>query len=99
MNQQGSKNTAVATIQIDNSRVRVTEYRFSPGAETEFHVHEFDYIVIPQTDGLLLLIGPEGVETKVELTKGIAYFREAGVRHNVINGGNDELIFTEVEIK
>src|SRR5690606_7307755 len=34
---------AVPTVQIDNDRVRVTEWRFAPGAETGFHVHEMDY--------------------------------------------------------
>ena len=36
---------------IDNDRVRVTQYRFSPGSETKWHLHEWDYVVIPQTDG------------------------------------------------
>ena len=45
---------AKANIQIDNERVRVTEYFFNKNEETGFHVHQWDYVVIPQTDGLLL---------------------------------------------
>ena len=47
------------TQQIDNDQVRVTEYRFSPGSETTWHQHEWDYVVIPQTDGKLLLVNAE----------------------------------------
>ena len=39
--------TAIADCLIDNDRVRVTQYRFSPGSETKWHLHEWDYVVIP----------------------------------------------------
>ena len=52
----------IADCLIDNDRVRVTQYRFSPGSETKWHLHEWDYIVIPQTDGELLLVDAEGQE-------------------------------------
>ena len=48
--------TVIADCLIDNDRVRVTLYRFSPGSETKWHLHEMDYVVIPQTDGELLLV-------------------------------------------
>ena len=54
--------TAIADCLIDNDRVRVTQYRFSPGSGTNWHLHEWDYIVIPQTDGELLLVDAEGQE-------------------------------------
>ena len=44
---------AVATVQVDNERVRVTEWRFAPGAETGEHVHQMDYVVVPLGDGRL----------------------------------------------
>ena len=91
--------TAIADCLIDNDRVRVTQYRFSPGSETKWHLHEWDYIVIPQTDGELLLVDAEGQEQNATLTQGVPYYRRAGVEHNVINAGTWELIFTEVEMK
>ena len=90
---------AKANIQIDNERVRVTEYFFNKNEETGFHVHQWDYVVIPQTDGLLLLINDNGVETTATLVKGQPYYREAGVSHNVINNGKEKLVFIEIEIK
>ena len=90
---------AKANIQIDNERVRVTEYSFNKNEETGFHVHQWDYVVIPQTDGLLLLINDNGVETTATLVKGQPYYREAGVSHNVINNGKEKLVFIEIEIK
>ena len=91
--------SAVATVQEDNDRVRVTEYRFASGAETAPHVHQWDYVVVPQTDGELLIIEPDGNKAQVRLTRGQSYYRQAGVNHNVINAGVAELVFIEVEIK
>ena len=90
---------AKANIQIDTERVRVTEYSFNKNEETGFHVHQWDYVVIPQTDGLLLLMNDNDVETTATLVKGQAYYREAGVSHNVINNGKEKLVFIEIEIK
>ena len=36
---------AVPTVQIDNERALVTEWRFAPGAETGWHMHNMDYII------------------------------------------------------
>ena len=96
---QMQRKKAKANIQIDNERVRVTEYSFNKNEETGFHVHQWDYVVIPQTDGLLLLINDNGVETTATLVKGQPYYREAGVSHNVINNGKEKLVFIEIEIK
>ncbi len=46
---------ALPTVLIDNETVAVTEWRFPVGAETGWHVHGYDYVVVPQTDGTLLL--------------------------------------------
>ena len=90
---------ASANIQIDNERIRVTEYSFNDNEETGFHVHQCDYIVVPQTNGELLLIDDKGEETTATLLKGRSYYRQAGVSHNVINNGNEKLVFIEIEIK
>ena len=90
---------AVPTVQIDNERVRVTEWRFAPGAETGFHVHEMDYVVVPSADGRLKLVSPEGEETYADLKQGVSYFRKAGVHHNVINASEGEFAFIEIELK
>ena len=91
--------TAKPTIQIDNARTRVTEFRFAPGAATGFHRHEYDYVVVPQTSGRLKIIDADGAETFAELTAGSPYFRNAGVAHNVINANDHEFVFIEVEFK
>ena len=89
---------AVPTVQVDNDRVRVTEWRFAPGAATGWHRHEFDYVVVPITTGTLLLKEGDG-ERYAELTAGVSYSREVGVEHNVINANDYEFVFVEVEMK
>jgi mannose-6-phosphate isomerase-like protein (cupin superfamily) len=49
------------------------------------------------TDGTLRIVAAAG-ESIVELKQGAAYFRKAGVEHNVINGGGAFLAFTEIEL-
>lgn len=89
---------AVPTVQVDNDRVRVTEWRFAPGTATGWHRHEFDYVVVPMTTGKLLLKEGDG-ERYAELTAGVSYSREVGVEHNVINANDYEFVFVEVEMK
>ena len=89
---------AVPTVQLDNERTRVTEWRFAPGAATGWHRHEYAYVVVPMTPGQLLLKESEG-ERYAELTAGVSYDREIGVEHNVINANEFEFVFIEVEIK
>ena len=90
---------AVATIQVDNDRVRVTEWRFAPGAETGEHVHQMDYVVVPVGNGRLKLISPQGEETFADLKLGVSYSRKAGVHHNVISANDFEFAFVEIELK
>lgn len=90
---------AIPTVQVDNERVRITEWRFAPGAETGEHVHQMDYVVVPGDDGRLKLVSPEGQETFAELRRGVSYFRKAGVHHNVINANDVEYAFVEIELK
>jgi len=90
---------AKANIQIDNERIRVTEYSFNENEETGFHTHQWDYVVIPQTNGQLLLIDNNEIETTAKLIKGEPYYRKAGISHNVINNGKEKLVFLELEIK
>jgi quercetin dioxygenase-like cupin family protein len=89
---------AVPTVQIDNDRVRVTEWRFTPGAATGWHRHAHDYVVVPETTGRLEL-EEEGGTRVAELSAGQAYFREAGVEHDVINANPFPFAFVEIEIK
>ena len=83
--------------QIDNARTRVTSHRLAPGAHTGFHRHEYDYVVVPVTSGRMRIVA-SGKESFAELSSGVAYFRPAGVEHDVFNGGDGELIFVEVEL-
>lgn len=57
-----------------------------------------NYVVVPMLTGQLRLEMEDG-EHFADLTQGISYAREAGVRHNVINDNDYEFAFVEVEFK
>ncbi len=88
---------AVPTVMIEDERVRVTEWRFAPGAATGYHVHEHDYVVVPIVTGTLRLVEPDGTRD-VELTLGNPYNRGRGVAHDVINANDYEFAFIEIEL-
>ncbi len=89
---------AVPTRMIDNDRVCVTEWRFAPGAATGWHRHGHDYVVVPLYDGQLKIVEGGG-EKVADLKKGVPYFRNEGVEHDVINANAFEYAFIEIEIK
>ena len=79
-------------------RVIITEWRFAPGAETGWHRHAHDYIVVCLTAGKLLAETANGnVET--DLAFGQTYARPTGVEHNIVNAGEHEFVFVEIELK
>ena len=89
---------AVGTKQVDNDRVIVTEWRFAPGAETGWHRHGHDYVVVPLVTGKLKI--DDGKEEHLaDLKAGVSYARPVGVEHNVINANDFEFAFVEIEIK
>jgi len=89
---------AVATLLQETERVKVTEWRFAVGAETGWHRHAYDYVVVCLTAGKLLAETAQGnVETP--LAFGQSYARPAGVEHNIVNASDGEFAFVEVEMK
>lgn len=91
--------TAEPVVHIDDERFRVTEWRFAPGAETGWHRHGHDYVIVPLCDGVLALDLPEGQKAEARLTQGMPYSRRVGVEHNVTNGSDTQpLAFLEVEV-
>ena len=94
-----SDNRAVPTVQFENDHLRVTEWRFAPGAATGYHRHGYDYVVVPIVDGELELVGPDGGRSRARLEQGKSYFRNAGVEHDVINAGGGVMSFVEIELK
>ncbi len=89
---------AEPVVHIDDERFKVTEWRFATDAETGWHVHGHDYVIVPLTDGTLGLEEPGGVQRNASLTQGVPYSRRTGVSHNVINAGGAPLSFLEVEV-
>lgn len=89
---------AVATTLISDDRTRVTRFDFEPGAETGWHVHGHDYVIVALTDLTMRLELPGGEIRETQVPAGAAYRRDSGVEHNVINAGAAPMSFIEVEM-
>ncbi len=68
-----------------------------PGAETGRHRHGHDYVVVPLTDGTLLLETPRATAMR-RWSPDRPTSASAGVEHNVINASAHEVVFVETEI-
>jgi quercetin dioxygenase-like cupin family protein len=90
--------TATPIRHIENDRVIVTEWRFAKGANTGWHRHGHDYVVVPLMDGRVRLLTKDGT-SEAEMKKGVPYFRHEGVEHDVINANDGEYAFIEIELK
>jgi beta-alanine degradation protein BauB len=82
----------------ETERVIVTEWRLKPGAETGWHRHAHDYVVVCLSAGTLLAETASG-NLETALAFGQTYARPEGVEHNIVNPGDAEFVFVEVELK
>jgi quercetin dioxygenase-like cupin family protein len=90
---------ATPDVLIDNDKVKVTRWNFTDGAETGWHTHGWDYVVVPLADGKLIAELPGGQQSESTLTLNVPYFRKEGAEHNIINASGKDFAFIEIEIK
>ena len=93
-----ARKQAQSRVVEDNGRVTIREWRFEPGAETGWHVHGHDYVVVYRTGAHHLVETLEG-GIRVDAVEGHSYFRKKGVEHNVVNAGESEIVLMEIELK
>ncbi|MEQ8816929.1 MAG: cupin domain-containing protein [Thalassobaculum sp.] len=89
---------AIPTVQVDDDKVRVTEWRIPKGGATSWHRHEMPYVVVPIQGGRLKIATKDG-DVPAEMVAGQAYSRPLGVEHDVINDDDHDIVFIEVEMK
>ena len=83
---------------VDNARVRITRFTWPPGAETGWHRHEYDYVIVPYEDCRVRVESAGGV-IDAAMQRDAPYFRDKGVEHNVINIMDRPFTLIEIEIK
>lgn len=88
-----------SALLMEDDKVRVTRFDFEPGAQTGWHTHEMDYVIVTLTDCSLRLEWPDGSIEDSIIGAGQSYSRPKGTQHNVINDGTTTMSFVEVELK
>ena len=89
---------ANSKVLVKNDKVIVTEWSFEVGDSTGQHKHQYNYVVVPMLDGELKIIDKENKETISKLSKGVAYYRDKGVRKIVVIKNIMLNSFIEVEM-
>jgi hypothetical protein len=91
---------AHATTVVDDERVRVTTWTFrADGEATGWHVHEYDYLVVPVTGGTFAVTEPDGGKRELTQEAGSPYLGKAGTEHDVVYVGGASATFVEIELK
>ncbi|RUM95786.1 cupin [Pseudaminobacter arsenicus] len=90
---------AIAELQHEDDAVRVTLWRFPPSTETGWHIHEFDYVVVPVQGGTLTVETHGGGRAAYPIAAAVSYARPKCTEHNIINDTNAEIAFVEIELK
>ena len=94
-----SKKRADFTLLFEDQKTKITSWRFDPGAETGWHLHNFDYVTIQKSGGRLKLESEDGnvkfIEYKNDKTVGYT----SPVKHNATNVSNEEVQVIEIEYK
>lgn len=94
-----ARSAASSTVLVDNNKCILTLWEFAPGQETGWHKHSMDYVVMPKLSGQLMLENEDGSTTTVEVSPDKPYFRNAGVKHNVVSTNDFVFSFLEMEFK
>ena len=85
-------------IVIDNEKVKVAHWRMGPDTQIGHHVHPMDYLVVALSSGeLTIATGEEDIGFPMEV--GVTVYLNAGDAHDVLNRGDAEVRFLEIEIK
>ena len=93
-----TRTPAFFELQRDDETLRVTLWQLAPGTETGQHLHEFDYMVVPVSGGVLTVEDSSGSRA-YPITAGKSYSRPAGVEHNIANDTGGDIAFVEIEFK
>lgn len=87
---------AQATTVVDDERVRITTWMFgADGDSIGWHVHEYDYIVVPVTGGTFAVTAADGGTRELPQHAGSPYLGSAGTEHDVANVGETSAAFVE----
>jgi quercetin dioxygenase-like cupin family protein len=91
---------AQATTVVDDERVRITTWTFREAGEaTGWHVHKYDYIIVPVTGGTFAVTTSDGGTQELTQRAGSPYVGSAGTEHDVTNVGGASATFVEIELK
>lgn len=93
-----TRQKTVATVIADNERVRITRFTWAPGAETGWHTHAHDYVIVPYQD-CRVRVEAAGGSFEATMMRDQPYFREKGVTHNVTSTEDQPFSLIEIEIK
>jgi quercetin dioxygenase-like cupin family protein len=93
------RTAAPHVIVHEDERARIIRYTIRPGEQTGWHTHQFDYVVVRQSDGTLTSNFADGTKQDFAYRAGTAASYKAPVTHNAVNTGDTDIVGYEIEYK
>jgi beta-alanine degradation protein BauB len=91
---------AEPSVTTDDGQVRVTTWTFGGrGSSMGEHRHDYNYIVVPVTGGILTVTTPDGAQHDMIQHAGSPYHGSAGTTHSVTNNTGQQVVFVGIELK
>jgi len=86
--QTGGRTCAEPIVVHEDDKTRITQYRLEPGEQTGWHIHEYDYVVMHQSEGKLTSHFADGTSAVFSYKPGGASAYSAPFEHNAVNTGS-----------
>ncbi len=99
--QQAAPEHPAATSEIlhEDDKSRVTQWLIRPGEQIHWHRHEFDYVIVQQSQGRLRLEYTDGTAKEVDYAPGGVMTGQAPIEHQATNVGDVDIVSLEIEYK
>ena len=95
----GPEAAAIGPVAAENPKMRVYRYELAPGGASPQHMHSRPYVIIAATPMSLRMTSPDGRSMEHPIQAGDLHWVDAAVTHTLINGGAENAVIVEMELK
>ena len=84
---------------FEDDKTKITSWKFAPGSQTGWHLHNFDYVTIQKSGGRLKLESEDGEIKYIDYENNRTAGYSAPIKHNATNVSEEEVRVIEIEYK
>ncbi len=90
---------ATSKVLHEDERSRITQWSIKRGEVIDWHFHEFEYLIVQQSEGRLRIERGDGSADEFDYTPGGVLVGQAPIEHKATNVGDVDIVSLEIEYK